>query len=68
MWHDYVAYSIIAVAFCWTGWRIYRTIRNLDDASACANCTADCKLKGLKRPTKKEKQRNCVRKKENMRK
>ena len=65
MWHEYIAYFIIVVAFCWAGRRIYRAIRHPEDASACASCTADCKLRGLKRPTRKEKQRNCTKKEEN---
>lgn len=65
MWHEYIAYFIIVVAFCWVGRRVYRFIRHPEDSSACASCTADCKLRGLKRPTRKEKQRNCTKKEEN---
>ena len=65
MWHEYIAYFIIAAAFCWAVRRIYRFIRDPEDTSACASCTADCKLRGLKRPTRKEKQRNCTKNEEN---
>ena len=68
MWHEYAAYLIIAAAFVWTAWRFFRIIRHPEEASACSHCTADCKLRGMKRPTKEEKRRNCTKKPEKTRK
>ena len=65
MWQEYLAYLIIAAAFFWAGRSIFLALRNAKDASACANCTADCKLRELKRLSQKEKRRNCTQKKEN---
>lgn len=63
MWHEYIAYLIIAAAVLWIARRMYRLLAHPED-SACMDCTADCKLRGLKRPTKKEKQRICAKREE----
>ena len=62
MWYDYIAYLIIASAICCTARYIYRLLRHPEEASPCAGCTADCKLKGLKQNIKKGKPVNCTKK------
>ena len=62
MWYDYIAYLIIAAAVCCTARYIYRLLRHPEEASPCAGCTADCKLKGLKQSIKKGKPVNCTKK------
>lgn len=59
MWHEYIAYLIIAGAFLYTAYRIWQSLRKPTDSGACATCNEDCKLRGLKRPGKEEKKKNC---------
>ncbi len=65
MWHEYIAYFIIIAAFCLAGRKLYKTLRHPEDLPSCANCTANCQLRGIKRSVGKEKQRNCTKKEEN---
>lgn len=62
MWHEYIAYVIIAGAFSYTAYRVFKVLGNPEDSGACATCTEACKLKGMKRPTQRNKKKNCVHK------
>lgn len=64
MWHEYTAYIIIAGAFLYTAYRIYRALNNPAGSGTCATCTEACKLKGIIRPNRKEKEKNCTNKNE----
>ncbi len=68
MWHDYLAYFIIALAFCYVIRQGYLIMRRPEKYSSCASCTADCKLRGMKRPSQSAKKQNCTKKEENLRK
>lgn len=48
MWHEYLAYLIIAAAFLWMAAHALRKWLRPEPPS-CADCTADCKLRDLKR-------------------
>ena len=68
MWHDYLAYLIIAAAVFYLVRQGYLVLRHPEKHSSCASCTADCKLKGMKRPSQAEKRQNCTKKVEKSRK
>ena len=68
MWHDYLAYLIIAAAVFYLVRQSYLVLRHPEKHSSCASCTADCKLKGMKRTSQSEKRQNCTKKVENSRK
>lgn len=57
--YDYLAYLIILLAFICILIFAYKKLKNIDSTSACANCSADCKLRGIKRVDKTEKSINC---------
>lgn len=65
MWHEYIAYLIMAGAFLYTAYRIYKALSSPEDSGTCATCTEACKLRGLKSPGRKEKKKNCKNKAEN---
>lgn len=65
MWHEYIAYLIIAGAFAYTAYRLYKILSHPEDSGACATCTENCKLRGLKSPGRRAKKKNCKNKGEN---
>lgn len=62
MWQDYIVYLILAVAFIWLARRIYISLRHPESSHHCADCTADCKLRGIIHTGKKPKNKECQKK------
>lgn len=59
MWQEIITYLVLVIVAFLIGRRIYQMIKHPGRASECSSCTADCKLKGLKNPEKKEKEKIC---------
>ena len=62
MWQNYIVYLILTISFLWLARRVYIRIRHPESTHHCSDCTADCKLRGLIRPSKEQKNKECQKK------